>query len=348
MRVAIATIRVPFSRGASDTLAAALQGAIQERGHEAEILAVPFTPSSAAIIPDQMLACRLMQATESSGVTIDRLIGLAFPATLIPHPAKRLWLDGLYSPAYRGWAVETGSLRDAAGGAQARHAIRAADAAALAESDAVYAVSCRASAQLRADASTNASPLYHPPPNADRLALAEWGDYVLLPDATLTDIWHGPVLDALARTRGPVRACFLGAFATAADETALMQRAKVPALYGRLQWHGAASEAERVALFSHCLAVVLADPGEGYSYGALEAMLSSKPVVTDMRVADAAEFVVDGQTGVVCQPGPAALAGALDRLWADRVCAASLGRAGRERYADLRLGWDRVVECLLE
>lgn len=347
MRVAIATARVPFSRSASDTLAAALQGALQASGHEAEIVAFPFTPSSATVIPDQMLACRLMQAAESSGVAIDRLIGLAFPATLIPHPAKRLWLDGLYSPAYDGWDAGTGGLRDAPGGAHARHAIHAADAAALAESDIVYTVSGGASAQLRAYAGVVATPLYHPPPNADRLAHAEPDDYVLLPDANLTDAWHGPVLDALACTRAPVRACFLGAFATAADEAAIMQRARLFELQGRLRWHGPASEAGRVDLFSHCLAVVVVDPRVGYGYGTLEAMLSSKPVVADARVPGTTEFVADGQTGFVCEPGPAALAVALDRLWADRARAVSLGRAGRDHYADLRPGWDRVIECLL-
>ncbi len=182
MRIVIATVRVPFSRGAADTLAAGLQGALQAAGHEAEIMAPPFTPSSAAVIPDQMLACRLMQARESSGVAIDRLIGLAFPATLIPHPAKRLWLDGLYPPAYDGWTAGAGGLRDAAGGAHIRHAIHAADAVALAESDAVYTVSHGATALLRSYAGIAATPLYHPPPNADRLALAGWGDYVLAPD----------------------------------------------------------------------------------------------------------------------------------------------------------------------
>ncbi len=348
MRVAIATVRVRFSRGAPDRLAAALQGAIHAGGHEAEIIAVPFAPSSATVIPNQVLACRLMQAAESSGVPIDRMVGLAFPATLIPHPAKRLWLDTLYWPAYDGWGAAAGGLRDAPGGAHARHAIHAADAAALAEAEAIYTVSHGASAQLRTHAGADATPLYHPPPNADRLAFAECGDYILLPDAPFTDASHGPVLDALARTRGSVRACFLGAFASPDDRAALLRRATVPALYGRIEWHGPASEAQRVAWFAHCLAVVLVNPDDGYSYGALEAMLSSKPVVTDTRVAGAAEFVVDEQTGFVCEPGPAALAGALDRLWADRARTASLGRAGRGRYADLRLGWDGVLECLLQ
>lgn len=346
MRIVIATVRVPFSRGAADTLAAGLQGALQAAGHEAEIMAPPFTPSSAAAIPDQMLACRLMQARESSGVAIDRLIGLAFPATLIPHPAKRLWLDGRYPPAYDGWMAGAGGLRDAPGGAHIRRAIHAADTAALAESDAVYAVS-HAAALLHSYAGIAATPLYHPPPNADRFALAGWGDYVLAPEAVLTNASHGPILDALARTRAPVRVCFLGVFATDEDAAALSQRARTLALQERLQWHGPASDADRAALFSHCLAVILADPGEGYSYCALEAMLSSKPVVTNPRAAGAAEFVVDGQTGFVCEPGPAALAGVLDRLWADRARAARLGRAGRGHYADMRPGWDRVMECLL-
>ena len=44
----------------------------------------------------------------------------------------------------------------------------------------------------------------------------------------------------------------------------------------------------------------------------------------------------------------AALAEALDRLWADRAAAANLGRRGFERLRAMNLSWSYVVERLLE
>jgi glycosyltransferase involved in cell wall biosynthesis len=60
------------------------------------------------------------------------------------------------------------------------------------------------------------------------------------------------------------------------------------------------------------------------------------------------EFVTDGDNGVVTAPEPAALAEALDRLWADRAGAASLGRRGFERLCAMNLSWTYVVQRLVE
>jgi hypothetical protein len=37
----------------------------------------------------------------------------------------------------------------------------------------------------------------------------------------------------------------------------------------------------------------------------------------------------------------------MDALWADRRRAAALGEAGRERYLDLKISWENVVDKLL-
>jgi len=37
----------------------------------------------------------------------------------------------------------------------------------------------------------------------------------------------------------------------------------------------------------------------------------------------------------------------MDALWADRRRAAAMGEAGRERYLDLKIGWENVVDKLL-
>ncbi len=79
----------------------------------------------------------------------------------------------------------------------------------------------------------------------------------------------------------------------------------------------------------------------------LEAMLSAKAVVTTSDSGGPLEFVEDGRSGLVCAPGPEAVAAAMDRLWEDRAMASRWGAEARLRYDEMGLGWDRVVECLL-
>ena len=92
MRILIATVRIPFMSGGAEVQTEGLLHALADAGHQAEIVAVPFKWYPSACILDHMLACRLLDLTEFSGVTVDRVIALKFPAYYIPHPNKVLWI----------------------------------------------------------------------------------------------------------------------------------------------------------------------------------------------------------------------------------------------------------------
>lgn len=74
--------------------------------------------------------------------------------------------------------------------------------------------------------------------------------------------------------------------------------------------------------------------GEGFGLAALEAMVSGKPVVAT-RVASLPEVVVDGETGLLVEPGNIeGLTDALVRLAVDKEMRLRLGSAGRRRAAE--------------
>src|SRR5437773_2205296 len=127
MRILIATVQVPFVRGGAEVLAEGLRDALHREGHQAEIVAIPFKWYPPERILDQMLACRLLDLTESSGTPVDRVIGLKFPAYLIPHPNKVLWIVHQHRSAYDLWDHPLGDLINFPNGVQVRDAIRLAD-----------------------------------------------------------------------------------------------------------------------------------------------------------------------------------------------------------------------------
>ncbi|MGH7372997.1 MAG: glycosyltransferase, partial [Candidatus Rokuibacteriota bacterium] len=58
--------------------------------------------------------------------------------------------------------------------------------------------------------------------------------------------------------------------------------------------------------------------------------------------------VVDGETGLLVEPGdPAALAAALRRVLDDPARAARMGEAGRRRV-EAHFSWDRIADHTLE
>jgi glycosyltransferase involved in cell wall biosynthesis len=87
---------------------------------------------------------------------------------------------------------------------------------------------------------------------------------------------------------------------------------------------------------------------EDYGYVTLEAMLSSKPVITCLDSGGPLEFVLHGQTGLVAEPTPQSLAACMDRLWSDRGKARAFGIAGRDHYQSLGISWKNVVARLID
>lgn len=107
-------------------------------------------------------------------------------------------------------------------------------------------------------------------------------------------------------------------------------------LCGRL---GDADLAARLAA-APCLVAPAFD--EDYGLTAIEAMAVGCPVVVCTDGGGLTELVDDGETGLVVEPTPAAIADAVERICADAELAARLGAGGRARAAELT--WSRAAD----
>ena len=101
------------------------------------------------------------------------------------------------------------------------------------------------------------------------------------------------------------------------------------------------------SLYAQALGVVFVPVDEDYGYVTLEAMLSSKPLITCIDSGGPLEFVIHNETGLVVEPSPAALAEAMDQLWKNRERAKIWGISARDHYESLNISWPNVVQTLL-
>jgi glycosyltransferase involved in cell wall biosynthesis len=347
MRVLIATVQVPFTRGGAEFHAEGLRDALRTARHDAEIVALPFNPFAPERIPAQMLACRLLDLTESNGLAVDLVIGLKFPAYLVSHPVKVLWILHQHRPAYDLWGQTYGGLIYAPNGSAIRNAIRQADQQFIPQARGVFANSRNVARRLKEHCGLDAVPLYHPPPRADQLYSEAAEDYLFFPSRLTAIKRQGLVVEALAQTRQPVRVCFAGVPDDPAHFRGLQDRARQLKVQDRIEWLGEVSEEEKCRLYARALGVIYPPRDEDFGYVTLEAMLSSRPVVTCTDSGGPLEFVEPGQTGLVAEPEPASLAAALDELWRSRTQAEAWGKAGRARYERLGITWPKVVRSLL-
>src|SRR3954451_21156845 len=204
MRVLIATTQVPFVRGGAEIHAEGLLQALRAAGHEAEIVAIPLKWYPPERIVEAMLACRLLDLPESAGTRVDRVIGLKFPAYLIPHPAKVLWILHQHRSAYEMWDHELCDLRRFHNGSEVRAAIIEADRQLIPESKAVFANSHNVAGRLKKFCCIDSTPLYHPPRDADRFYCERAEEYLFFPSRLCELKRQSLVLEALARTQQPV------------------------------------------------------------------------------------------------------------------------------------------------
>ena len=347
MRILIATVHVPFIRGGAEVHAEGLRDALREAGHEVEIIAVPFKWYPPERIVDHMLACRLLDVTEVMGTPVDLLIGLRFPAYLIPHPNKVLWILHQFRTAYELWDHQLGDLIYSPNGAEVRDSIRQADRHFIGQAKLVFANSANVAARLKYFCDIEAAPLYHPPLHAEKFYPGEAEDYFFFPSRLCLPKRQSLVLEALAHTKNPVRVRFAGAADQPAYQNELKSLARKLRVHNRVEWLGAIDETEKRELYARALGVIYPPIDEDYGYVTLEAMLAAKPLIVCTDSGGPLEFVRQEETGLIAEPEAGSLAKALDRLWQDRSAAKKWGEAGRVLYREMDITWANVVRKLL-
>jgi glycosyltransferase involved in cell wall biosynthesis len=347
MRVLIATTQVPFIRGGAEAHAEGLREALRREDHEAEIVSVPFKWYPPEKILDHILACRLLDLTEVAGTPVDRLIGLKFPAYLIPHPNKVLWILHQFRTAYDLWDHPLGDLIYSPDGQEVRDAILQVDQELIPQAKAVFANSANVAGRLRRFCDLEAVPLYHPPPHAELFSSAPADDYLFFPSRLCLPKRQSLILEALAHTRQPIKVRFAGAPDQQGYAQELKDLSRKLGVTGRIEWLGQVSEEEKRSLYAHALAIIYPPIDEDFGYVTLEAMLASKAVITCWDSGGPLEFAHHRETGLVVDATPTAVAAAMDELWENRERTRSWGDAGRELYDSMNISWPHVVQTLL-
>jgi glycosyltransferase involved in cell wall biosynthesis len=322
-------------------LVGSLQWALREAGHEVDELRMPFD-----FMPHEALL-RSMEDWETRDLCdgrADLVICTKFPTYALPHPRKVLWLMHQHRAAFELWRTPyDGGLSGSEQGHTVRDRILAFDARHLASIARRFTIGRRVSERLAESCQLASEPLWHPPASPGRFHCLPGEDFVLVPGRLETLKRQELLLRALTHVRSRLAAVFVGEGGARAQLEQVVERL---GLRGRVHFLGYTSPDELRGLYARCRAVWYGPFDEDYGYVTLEAMLSSKPVLTCTDSGGPLEFVVDGETGFVTEPDPAAVATRLDELAGDPLRAASMGYAGRELYLGMEITWQSVVERL--
>lgn len=339
LKIAIATVQVPFIKGGAEALTEGLRNALLNAGHTVDIVSLPFRFFPEAEIVRSMQSWEHEDFTELNFYEPDMVICLTFPAYYLKHPIKHTWVLHQLRSAYDLYNPTS----DKALSDQTRRLITERDTIHLSECQRRFALSHTVANRLRHYNSLKVEPLYHPPPCADKFYSAPPQPYIFAPSRLESLKRQDLLIESMRYVKTPIWVIIAG---TGGQYGHLSEMIQHYGLSDRVRLIGLISQEELLAFYANCLAVFFGPFEEDYGYITLEAMLSAKPVITCNDSGGPLEFITHESEGLVVEPDPKLIAEAIDRLATRQAWSIEIGNNGRTKYEAMELSWDKVVASL--
>jgi glycosyltransferase involved in cell wall biosynthesis len=349
-RILVLGAKVPFTHGGQEILVATLVKHLKARGHEADVIELPFNPLPKQNLLTQAAMWRSLDLSEFAGGKIDLIIATKFPTYFARHPKKSVWLVHQLRSMYDLHGGQYSDMGDDPRDEVLRRMITDGDAMTLGECTFRAAISKNVADRLQAYNGLSSTVLYPPLPLGDRYQNCSSKPYILSVGRLCRIKRLDLMLNAMKHVSPEVSLKVVGV----ADEPGVMEYfnniIKGHDIGRRVEFLGRVSDEALVDLYAEAMGVFYAPFDEDYGYVTLEAMASGRPVVTATDSGGTLEFVRDGENGCVVNPDPGAVAEAFNALARDPDSAKRMGAAGRafiESSGMLSAGWDTLIDGLL-
>ena len=344
MKVLVVNNAVPFIWGGAEELARNLVLALNAtKGVSAELMRMPFN-----WVPNERLVDEIVLNQAMHIPNVDRVIALKFPAYLIPHQRKTLWVLHQFRQAYDLRDAGQSPLGNDPDSRAIVEAIHRADNECFAACRRIFTNSPVTQNRLR-QYNRRKSEVLYPPLNDEALFRpGEYGDYIFAGGRVAVGKRQRMLIEAMKHTKSGVRLVIAGPPESddiVRDLTELVERENLSdrvtlklALLSREEIAGLVNNARAAAY--------LPFDEDSLGYVTMEAFASGKAVLTTTDSGGLLEIVKHQQTGFVAEPTPEAVAVGLDALH-DAATARSYGQAAAALWQKKNLTWAKTVEKLL-
>jgi len=340
MKILIPSIQVPFISGGSTIMTKGLQKALLKAGHDVEIVTIPFKFSPHSYVSDLINIWKEQDFSSFNGHTIDMVIVLQFPAYYVQHSNKVLWLMHQHRSMYELYDETTATKEDQ----KLKNEVHLNDTEELQKIQKRFSMCENVTNRLLKYNNISSKPVYHPPAFEENFYCEESYDYVFYPSRLEELKRQDLLIEAMRYTTTEVCAIIAGDGGQRQNYEMLIKKHH---LEKKVKLVGFISQAEKETYYARSLGVFFAPYDEDYGYITLEAMLSSKPVITCVDSGGPLEFVEDHHTGFIIEADPKNIAKKIDWLYLNKKEAKKLGENGLESYKNKNISWDNVVNQLL-
>jgi glycosyltransferase involved in cell wall biosynthesis len=343
MKFLVVNNMVPFLKGGAERLASNLVTHLRLQGHEADLLRIPFRWDPPERIYDEILACRMMRL-----YNVDRVIGLKFPAYLIPHPHKTLWLVHQFRQAYDLAGTAMSHLPKDEAGEHIRHCVSSADRECFNAAQSIFTISGVVRKRLDHFNGIPAQVLCPPLDDAADFKPEATERYVFCGGRVNDAKRQHLLVEAMAHVRSDVRLVIAGPPDTPEDGRRLQQLVADRQLSDRVQLDlGYLPRARIVRYVNRSLACACIPYDEDYGYVTLEAFYAGKPVLATHDAGGVLDFVEDRRSGRVVAPQPTELAAAIDEMADNPRETMRWGEAARAQIHQRNINWPETIRRLV-
>jgi glycosyltransferase involved in cell wall biosynthesis len=348
MKVVIATTYVPFTKGGGTMIIDSLADQLKKRKYEVDIVWIPLWWYWEDV-PEQALALRLLDITESNGNKIDRVITVRYPSYAIQHPNKVAWFIHHHRGAYDLYGTYYQDLPNTPEGDKVRQMMFQYDTYYLREHRHIYTNSKIVAQRLKQFNQIDADAVLYPPlPNSEDFYAGEYGDYFLYTSRVTSIKRQALAVEAMRYVKSPFRLVIAGKGDTPEQMQMVEEIVERYGLQDRVVFTGWISDEEKIKLTANaygCLYIPFDE--DSYGYPTLEAFHSHKPVITCTDSGGTDEVIIHNENGMIVEPKPQALADAMEKLWSARTRIQQMGEAAYQTIHRHHIEWDHVISHLM-
>jgi len=348
MRSVIASTYVPFIKGGGTMIVESLHSELARRSYQVDVVKIPLR-SYWADLPQQTLALRCLDLTESAGNTIDLLITIRYPSYALRHPNKVAWFIHHHRGAYDLWGTEYQDVPATPEGVRFREMLIRSDTLYLNEAKRIFTNSKVVASRLKKYNNIEANGVLYPPlPDPKPFHAGEFGDYFIYASRLAPIKRQFMAVEAMQYVKSNFKLVLVGTADVPSYADELQQLVERCGVADRVRFTGWLSEDDKAALTVNAYAALYIPFDEdSYGYSSLEAFHSHKPVITLRDSGGTDEVIEDGMNGLILDSTPEALAEGMERLWADKAGVARMGANAHETLRVHQIDWEHVIQGLV-
>jgi glycosyltransferase involved in cell wall biosynthesis len=277
------------------------------------------------------------------------VIALRFPAYLVPHPAKTIWLTGQCRRFDELCDPGKSNIRETSREDQLCKMISFAETEAFSKCRRIFTTSKVTQERLRHCTGFDAEVLMPPLSNPELFANRGDDGYLFAGGPINMNNRQHLIVEGLARTVSCARLIVAGAPDTPEDANRLRETVRRLRLEDRVVLDFGLHAVKKIADYvNHAKACAYMPITEDLvDYVTIEAAAASKPIIIARDSGSVLELVINEETGCVTEPDAEDIARAIDFLVSDPDRSQGMGRAARCLWDSFQATWPATIERLL-